>query len=451
MYPIWKELDQNGEETGVVHYYCSSACRRNTPLKLQQLCVVGEVSFQETAGKECETCSRKLVEPAAVIQLYADRPDSVGEQLQVAADYIRSRFKEAEQSQLWMSLANLLATASTDCETTCRIYNPRKAARVVALVCWLALSSIAHAVPIDVYLGPLGQSNAVGKFAPVPWRLVAPQQDYFRYWTDSGGNVGAGVKQLSPMYVYGGVFGAELSFGEMFDEKIAIIKVAKSGSPISEWSRDGVMYQQLQAEVAAGLADLVAQGLEPTIRGGMWVQAEYESGSAVLSASYEEKLTQLITDLRSDFGPDFRFVYNQLHASLPEKWPQLAWVNEIRAAQQAVAELPNVRMVNVDDLLLDERDGLHFSPAMQDELGHRFGRAMQSPGDVNYDGSIDGSDFMAWQQLDRSSPTLAAWQAALNQVSPVTPSSTFTVPEPDFLYGSVALALAAFLKPTSRK
>lgn len=309
----------------------------------------------------------------------------------------------------------------------------------------LCLPSFAAAVPIDVYLGPLGQSNAVGKFGPIPGWLNAPQQHEFRFWVKSGDIIGADTRPLSPMIVYGGAFGAELSFGKAFTEKIAVIKVAKSGSAMAEWERGAEMYTTMQAEIAAGLADLVAKGYEPTIRGATWIQGEYDSGSAATAAAYESRLTQLIADLRTDYGQDLRFVYNQLHADLPNHWPSMQWVGDIRQAQLNVAaSVPNVRMINVDALQLDPRDNLHFSPAMQDTLGQWQAKAFLSPADLNYDGAVDGADFLAWQRTDGTAATLAAWTAAVG--SPAVAA----VPEPT---GAMLLlaGVAAIVASRSRR
>lgn len=303
---------------------------------------------------------------------------------------------------------------------------------IISLVIPVSLLSVALATPIDVYLGPLGQSNAVGKFGPVPSRLIPAQQHEFNYWIDGGaGNLSIDSRQLSPTYGYGAVFGTELSFGEAFTDKIAIIKVAKSGSPIAEWDRNGVMYAQLQSTVSAALLDLVSKGYEPTIRGGMWVQGEYDSGSAATASVYESKLTQLITDLRSDYGQDFRFVYNQLHYSLPSHWPSMQWVGDIRQAQLNVANsMPNVRLINADDLEIDSRDYLHFSPSMQDILGQRMAKAFLSPGDLNYDGTIDGGDFLSWQRGYHTANELQDWEDSYNIPSAIT---LYNTPEPSAL------------------
>lgn len=308
----------------------------------------------------------------------------------------------------------------------------------------VAAAGITESIPIDVYLGPFGQSNACGKFGPVPSHLIAAQQHYLRYWTQSGDFITSNVQPLSPSYAYGSVFASELSFGQAFSDKIAIIKVSKSGSAMAEWQRDGGMYTTMQAEVAAGLADLVAQGFDPTIRGGMFVQGEYDSGSAVTAAAYESGLTQLITNLRTDYGQDFRFVFNQLHASLPEHWPSLQWVGDIRQAQLNVAlSVPNTRLVNVDDLELDPRDYLHFSPAMQDTLGQMFATSFLSPADLNYDGVIDGTDFLTWQRIDGSATTLAQWESAFNSANTV-----LSIPEPSSLVLIIILLLSFRFVPS---
>ena len=305
-------------------------------------------------------------------------------------------------------------------------------ALAVALLFGVALTArpcAAALIPIDLFANSLGQSNGVGKFGAVPPRLNGPQQHDFHYWIDGGaGNLTVGSGPLAPTYGYGAVFGSELSFGEAFANKIAIVKVAKSGSPIAEWARGGVMYTHLQETVAAAMADLVAQGYEPTFRGATWVQGEYDSGSAATAAAYESRLTQLIADLRTDYGQDFRFVFNQLHADLPEHWPSQEWVGDIRQAQLNVARsVPNVRMINVDGLQLDPRDNLHFSPAMQDTLGQWQAKAFQTPADLNYDGAVDGADFLAWQRTDGSAATLAAWQAAMAPAAMAVPEPTAAV------------------------
>lgn len=306
-------------------------------------------------------------------------------------------------------------------------------------------AALAAAVPIDVYLGPAGQSNGVGKFGPAPGHLSAPQQHFFRFWTESGGIVGADTRPLQPMYVFGGAFGAELSFGQQFSEKIAVIKVAKSGSPMSEWAEGQPMFDRLKSEVAAGLADLVSQGYEPTIKGMMWVQGEYDANFQATADVYDTNLTQLIEDVRAEWGQQVRFVYNQLHADLPQNWPAMQWVDDIREAQRNVAaSVPNVRMVNVDNLELDPRDYLHFSPAMQDELGQRFAKAFLSPADLDYNGLVDGADFLEWQRSDGSVETLDAWKAAM------TPPPVASIPEPSALAIVAGLVFFPFIKRQTR-
>lgn len=295
---------------------------------------------------------------------------------------------------------------------------------IFALAVNLSSVAVAELIPIDWYFGPLGQSNANGKFAPVPPRLIAPQDDYFHFWTQSGDFITADTRLLAPSYAYGQVFGAELSFAEALGNKIAITKVSKSGSPIAEWANGATMFERLKVEAATSYAELVAMGYQPTLRGAMWVQGEYDSGSQATADAYESNLTQLIADIRSEWGPQVRFVYNRLHADLPTHWPSLQWVDEIRAAQEAVQAIPNVRMIDVDDLALDPRDYLHFSPAMQDTLGQRFAIAMTNPADVDVNGVVDGADFLAWQRGDRSAETLAAWTAAME------PPATVSAPEP---------------------
>jgi hypothetical protein len=147
----------------------------------------------------------------------------------------------------------------------------------------------------------------------------------------------------------------------------------------------------------------------------------------------------LIADLRTDYGQDFRFVYNRLHADLPNHWPSMQWVDDIRAAQEAVQAIPNVRMVDVDDLQLDPRDNLHFSPDMQDTLGQRFAIAMTNPADVDCNGAVDGADFLAWQRGDRSAETLAAWKAAME------PPAVVSTPEPSTLALVAGILFIPFL------
>lgn len=101
----------------------------------------------------------------------------------------------------------------------------------------------------------------------------------------------------------------------------------------------------------------------------VWLQGESDA-VAGLSASYQTNLTTFIADVRATYGTSLPFVIARL--SSKQTALNSAYLNAVRAAQDAVAAAdPRTAVFSTDDFGL-RTDNLHFDGSGQQAIGSAF-------------------------------------------------------------------------------
>ena len=287
---------------------------------------------------------------------------------------------------------------------------------------------------IEVWL-VAGQSNAIGSAKLNTYPTDEAYADFKTLLTNGSDNVwhlrntytdfvAAGFSQGS-----GTQCGPELGITTALDNSVnknAIIKVAYGNTSLynnttskesinyGTWTppsyieshnintvgnRTGDLYLTFIAKVAEGLEQLIAAGYTPVLKGVWYMQGEADTFGAASSAAYEELLTMLISDMRSDLTDvsgydcsELPFVYGRIlrkDAINPEtNKPYIdstPYVPAVQAAQDNVANnsaLKNVFMINTTTDLVDpvtgehrlpyQQDGWHYDTISQQMIGERF-------------------------------------------------------------------------------
>jgi len=152
----------------------------------------------------------------------------------------------------------------------------------------------------------------------------------------------------------------------------------------AEGTNFGKLYNDFIQTVASGIAILEASGYTPVIRGMWWMQGEAEMWRENLAMEYEELLTALIKDVRSDLseisGSDLSsmpFVFG-IAASNKAKdeagnylYDQPPYDARVAEAQRSVAsKVANTAYIETQDLA--RRDQWHFVADGQQYLGEQF-------------------------------------------------------------------------------
>jgi hypothetical protein len=150
---------------------------------------------------------------------------------------------------------------------------------------------------------------------------------------------------------------------------IGLVPCAVGGTGLSRWVKGADLYQK-----AVERAKIAAQA--GVIKGMLWHQGESDTNSASNADSYQDRLTQMFKDLRSDLGlPGMPIVVGQLGEFLTvEKYP---FVNTVRATLKRIPSLVANTGYADSAGLSDKGDQLHFSAAAQKEFGSRYAKAMQ--------------------------------------------------------------------------
>lgn len=174
----------------------------------------------------------------------------------------------------------------------------------------------------------------------------------------------------------------------------------------------GGLYNAFIDKIEYGISELISLGYAPKIKGIWYMQGEAETLNSATyqskpSDAYEELLTTLISDLRSDItkvtGVDYStlpFLYGRIYRN-PGTDPSTGalytaatpYLSNIQAAQDAVAakNITNVRMINTTTDLLDpvtgakhtptQQDGWHYDSLTQQAIGEKIVSTVQS---LNY-------------------------------------------------------------------
>jgi hypothetical protein len=230
----------------------------------------------------------------------------------------------------------------------------------------LSLVSVAPEPPTLIFL-LAGQSNMVGygnvsllsgDVRSLPANVSIWQEDEWR-----------------PMKAEGKTFGPEISFAHALavslpKERIGIVKYAKGGTAIAEWSPTdpGSLYGGLMRKYRS------ARAAAPKSRPAaiLWMQGEADAKQPDPASLYSGKLRDLVAASRDEVKEaNCAFLCGQINPS-SETFPH---VLAVRVAQ---ADLPKqVRwfgLVSTDGLSKNP-DNLHYDTAGQWELGRRYARA----------------------------------------------------------------------------
>ena len=199
------------------------------------------------------------------------------------------------------------------------------------------------------------------------WADGEAETSLMRRWMNLIPGLGKSVSYLGPELT----FGPELA--KYFpDEKIALLKCSWAGTdlvtqwrPPSSGKTTGYLYENFIKSVHDGLAALPV-GTEYEIAGMIWMQGESDAiQTQAVADEYEYNLTNLISDLRSEFNvPQMPFVIGQI--SEARAWD--AFGSTIRNAELEVSKnVSNTSMIITTDFELT--DQAHYNGNGQIKLG----------------------------------------------------------------------------------
>lgn len=236
-----------------------------------------------------------------------------------------------------------------------------------------------------------GQSNADGRatvsgLPASPVNLQQSQSDVDLFYRVEGGS--GTLTTLHPGLSETSQFGPEITLGRKMADlwaadphtRVAIIKYANGGTNLAnQWqgggdattTGDGPEYLVFQQTVTAGLAALAASYPSATLdlQGMVWFQGESDAVSAYAS-SYQVNLAKFVTDVRATYGANLPFVIARL--SSRQTALDANYLNQVRAAQDAVAAAdPRTGIIETDSFGLNN-DFLHFNASGQQAIGTAF-------------------------------------------------------------------------------
>ncbi|HWB32976.1 MAG TPA: sialate O-acetylesterase [Acidobacteriaceae bacterium] len=150
---------------------------------------------------------------------------------------------------------------------------------------------------------------------------------------------------------------------------IGLVPCAVGGTPLSRWVKGADLYEACMVR-----AKLVAPA--GVITGVLWHQGEADTIDKQLADTYQARLTQMFTGLRTDLGrPDLPIVVGQLGPFLdPAHYTYVATVRSVLERMPTL--LPHLGYADSAGLT-DRGDHLHFSADSQKIFGARYAHAMQ--------------------------------------------------------------------------
>lgn len=279
---------------------------------------------------------------------------------------------------------------------------------VVGLVAGLLFSAAAMAQPSPVQpieplpdLGPInvivcaGQSNMVGNghrtSSGIPPYLQVQEDvlycvNIYTYQRDWGylGDVPSGSGG-------GGWYHAsEVTIGRTLadaypDQKWAIIKVAKNGTHLfntgnamKSWNVNAVgnLYDWSSTYIQQQLDKLAAMGYLPEVRGFVWIQGEGDC-HPVRGLAYEDNLTDLIAEWRTDFAADAGVFIGMVRPEDEVQYPNVA---DYQTSVLAVHAADAFTFVLDLDYIPLNVDLTHFQPPEHQTVGWDLGDMMVNSG-----------------------------------------------------------------------
>ncbi len=217
---------------------------------------------------------------------------------------------------------------------------------------------------LHIYL-LMGQSNMVGRdtstiFSQTPEPRIGYIDGRSRWFV-----------AVEPMHAGGTGVGPGISFAkEMLknypDGKIGLVPCAVGGSPLKNWMKGAVNYENTLKQAKAAMSAGVLGGV-------LWHQGENDSYKAEDADTYEARLVEMFKNLRTDLGsPDLPIVVGQMGEFF--KSPNGDTV------KAAIEKIPNaLPFVGFADSkgLQHKGDNLHFNAEAEEQLGKRYAEAMQ--------------------------------------------------------------------------
>lgn len=159
---------------------------------------------------------------------------------------------------------------------------------------------------------------------------------------------------------------------------VVLLPCAFGGSGLSEWTKGSYMYRHAILRTQEALRILKGKG---RLAGILWHQGETDSLNDKKAASYAQRLSQMLTDLRADLGcGDVPVVVGELGRYLAEKREKsgrYAHFEKINEALHLVAkQIPNCECVSSEGLSPNP-DILHFNTESLRTFGERYAAAMK--------------------------------------------------------------------------
>ncbi|MCF7826212.1 MAG: T9SS type A sorting domain-containing protein [Candidatus Marinimicrobia bacterium] len=189
--------------------------------------------------------------------------------------------------------------------------------------------------------------------------------------------------QVQTPYValYSPFFGPEMTTARTMSaagiENLGIFKVAYAGTHLAhDWKQgDHSMadaYEHFLNQLATATDSLVSWGMPWKFIGMCWMQGESDAEQLSWANAYESNLNEFIANIRLDLAnPKLPVILGKV--ANQGGYPYL---DQIRAAQEAVAASDSlVTLVSLDDQPL-ESDGVHFTAPGVQVMGARFGSAL---------------------------------------------------------------------------
>ena len=216
----------------------------------------------------------------------------------------------------------------------------------------------------------IGQSNMAGRVpverrdrVPDPRVLMLDDQDRW-------------VPAIDPVHTDKSIAGVGLCrpFARALTEEdqsitIGLIPCAVGGSELRQWEQGEALYESAVSRAKQTLT-------HGTLRGILWHQGENDALKLVSAQTYEQRLIEMIEDMRSDLGTTaVPFLIGELGDFIVRN-PNCPYAYQVNTALRNVAAaVPNTGWVDVDGL--DHvGDQLHFDRRSLNELGRRYAHAM---------------------------------------------------------------------------
>jgi hypothetical protein len=239
---------------------------------------------------------------------------------------------------------------------------------VLTIAAAMVLSGQTAPAPRDLFL-LIGQSNMAGR-GVVEEQDRRPLPHIFMLNKET-----AWVPAVDPVHFdkpeIAGVglarsFARVLATGDT-SASIGLIPAAFGGTSLDEWKAGGKLYEEAVRRAKFAMRS-------GKLRGILWHQGEADSGKKELAATYRERFSAMIAQLRSDLdAPAVPVVVGELGEFLSEgHYPFAALVNEHLALIPVT--VPHSAFVSSAGLTSNP-DRIHFDARSQREFGRRYALA----------------------------------------------------------------------------